>query len=439
MASFVDLCRFNPTLGGTTDFVYSTAVAGCQSPAAANVLNGVNYKLYAVSADLSQWEIYQGAYNSSTGTFPRTTVLYNSLGTGSAAGQSGAGTKINFSTVPQVAVVGLAEDAVTVDVTALAPQGRLTLQSGSSVMTANQTAKSTIYYDSHVGANVWIYNGSVFAPFTIAGDEISMGLDAVTPHVASGSLYDVFAVNNAGALAIGIGPAWSSSSARGTGSGTTQLQKLKGIWTNANALTNCWGGASGTTNYGSIAANQATYLGTFYATANGQTGMAFSATAAGGGANVLGLWNAYNRESVGAISMDSASSWTYNSTTWRKADNNANNSISYVDGLAQSTVEARYSVAMDGGNASQNQIAIVGCALNWTSGAPTWNALLGQGGSQATAGTTQGSVSADNAFLPSLGFNVINAVEATASTNTVTFYGTGDAGQSQALRAFLRM
>ena len=55
MASFVDLCRFNPTLGGTTDFVYSTAVAGCQSPAAANVLNGVNYKLYAVSADLSQW------------------------------------------------------------------------------------------------------------------------------------------------------------------------------------------------------------------------------------------------------------------------------------------------------------------------------------------------------------------------------------------------
>ena len=111
----VDLCRFNPTLGGTTSWVYSTAVAGCQSPALSNVQNALPYKVYAVSADLSQWEISQGVYNSSTGTFPRTTVLYNSLGTGTAAGQSGAGTLINFSTVPQVAVVGLAEDLLAFD------------------------------------------------------------------------------------------------------------------------------------------------------------------------------------------------------------------------------------------------------------------------------------------------------------------------------------
>jgi hypothetical protein len=106
----VDLCRFNPTLGGTTSWVYSTAVAGCQSPSLANMQNGLPYKVYAVSADLSQWEISQGVYNSSTGTIPRTVVLYNSLGTGTAAGQSGAGTLINFSTVPQVAVVALMED-----------------------------------------------------------------------------------------------------------------------------------------------------------------------------------------------------------------------------------------------------------------------------------------------------------------------------------------
>jgi hypothetical protein len=110
MAAFLDLCRFIPTLGGTTDFVFSSAVGGCQSPSAAGAQNGVKYKCYAVSTDLTQWEIFEGAYNSGAGTFPRTTVLYNSSGTGTAAGQSGAGTKISFSTVPQVSVVGIAED-----------------------------------------------------------------------------------------------------------------------------------------------------------------------------------------------------------------------------------------------------------------------------------------------------------------------------------------
>lgn len=116
MAAFADLVRFIPTLGGTTDFIYSSAVGGCQSPALANVQNGVKYKFYAVSADLTQWEVFEGAWNSATSTAPRTTVLYNSSGTGTATGQSGAGTKINFSTVPQVAVIGIAEDLISVEV-----------------------------------------------------------------------------------------------------------------------------------------------------------------------------------------------------------------------------------------------------------------------------------------------------------------------------------
>src|SRR6516165_10521477 len=112
MAAFVDLCRFTPTAGGTTDWTYSIAVSGCQSPSSANVQNGVSYKVYSVSNDQSQWEVSVGVYSSSTGTFARTTVLYNSSGTGTAAGQSGAGAKINFSTIPQVAVVALAEDLI---------------------------------------------------------------------------------------------------------------------------------------------------------------------------------------------------------------------------------------------------------------------------------------------------------------------------------------
>ncbi|WP_316196295.1 MULTISPECIES: hypothetical protein [unclassified Bradyrhizobium] len=115
MAALLDNCRFIPTAGGTGDFTYASQVGGCQSPAAAGALNGVRYKLRAESSDLTQWELFEGAYTASTGTFARTTVLYNSAGTGAASGQSGAGTKINFSTVPQVAVVGLSEDLISIE------------------------------------------------------------------------------------------------------------------------------------------------------------------------------------------------------------------------------------------------------------------------------------------------------------------------------------
>src|SRR3954454_16748099 len=99
MAFFLNACRFNPTAGGTSDWTYSSPVPGCQSPAAAGAVNGRLYKFRAQSADLSQWELGEGAYSS--GTFARTTVLFNSSGTTS---------KINFSTVPEVAIVALAED-----------------------------------------------------------------------------------------------------------------------------------------------------------------------------------------------------------------------------------------------------------------------------------------------------------------------------------------
>jgi hypothetical protein len=100
-SSFIDVCRFNPTAGGTTDWTYSSAVQGYQSPSVAGAVNGATYSYRAESADLSQWEVGTGVYNSGTGVLTRAAVLFNSSGTTS---------KINFSAAPQVAVVALAED-----------------------------------------------------------------------------------------------------------------------------------------------------------------------------------------------------------------------------------------------------------------------------------------------------------------------------------------
>lgn len=101
MALWLDNCRFRPTAGGTGDWTYSSTVAGALSPAGANAVDGGTYRYSAFSADLSQFEIGYGAYNSSTGTFARTAVLFNSAGTTA---------KINFSTTPIVSIVPLAED-----------------------------------------------------------------------------------------------------------------------------------------------------------------------------------------------------------------------------------------------------------------------------------------------------------------------------------------
>jgi hypothetical protein len=105
MAAFLNACRFNPTAGGTTDWTYSSAVNGYQSPGAAGAVSGRLYKYRAESADLSQWEIGEGSWNSGTGVLSRTAVLFNSSGTTS---------KINFSTVPQVAVVAIKEDLISI-------------------------------------------------------------------------------------------------------------------------------------------------------------------------------------------------------------------------------------------------------------------------------------------------------------------------------------
>lgn len=105
MTRFADAVLFIPTLGGTTDWVVSSSVTGYMSPAAAGMVSGATYRYRAESADLSQWEIGFGVYNSGTSTIARTTVTYNSAGTGTQPGQSGAGSKINFSTVPSISVV----------------------------------------------------------------------------------------------------------------------------------------------------------------------------------------------------------------------------------------------------------------------------------------------------------------------------------------------
>lgn len=150
-SSLLDVCRFNPTAGGTTDWTYSSAVTGYQSPSAAGAVNGATYSYRAESSDLSQWEVGFGTFNTGTGVLARSTVLFNSSGTTS---------KINFSAAPQVAIVALAED-LTVTRAATAAEQEAASSAVAAVTPSTQhrhpsAPKAWVYFDGKTGATATV-------------------------------------------------------------------------------------------------------------------------------------------------------------------------------------------------------------------------------------------------------------------------------------------
>jgi collagen type VII alpha len=307
--------------------------------------------------------------------------------------------------------------------TNLAPGGRLSLSSTAAVQATDVAGGTSIYY-------LPMYHPYLpVVGLTLPSAGVSLALDSNTGHTgyqASGSLYDLFLYDDSGTLVLGTGPAWSSTSARGTGAGTTQIDQttVAGIWTNTNSMTLRFGSASGNTLTAS--AGTALYVGTMYASANGEcTCEFFPAPASGGSNTIVGLFNAYNREPGSARSQDSSTGWTYSSATWRKTDNNANNRVSYVDGLNVIRLHTLCTVLATPANPPSGDNCLIGVNLNSTTATPT--SATQMGASSATVLLIN-----DNFFAPTLGFNYIQAMEADPeATYGVDFFGSANSVQQQ--------
>jgi hypothetical protein len=239
-----------------------------------------------------------------------------------------------------------------------------------------------------------------------------------TSNQTSGNIYDLFVFLNSSVVTIGSGPAWSSStpgsSSRGTGAGTTQLQQTDGLWVNANSITL----KNGSTSYSSIPVGEATYVGSVYMTANGQTQFNIKPGPANGGSNnYVGIWNAYNRVVLATISRDNSGAYTYGSNTWREMDGSANNRISWIDGLGQTSVRA--GVKTLAGTANATAQINVGVTLNSTSAAPN---IYATGVSPtSTLGDDYTTFSSEETFPPLIGFNYLQAMEQSGNAVTATF------------------
>lgn len=261
---------------------------------------------------------------------------------------------------------------------------RLTLISGTAVMTSDQTAKTNIYATPYNGNNCSFYNGSS-AWTSLSFSETTLSLSGLT----SNTNYDVFGYNNSGTMAVEA-LSWSSSSAR-----ATALVLQDGVWVKSGATTR-------------------RYLGSFRTTnTTGQTEFSgFTGTPAAGGTEAkLFLFNAQNRVRFTAYSRDSTDSWTH-AATWRNANNSATMRVSYITGLADQDLAASYSCLAAGGTTTA-----VGVGVNGSS-----NYTGDSGVEGAITSTIRGTWRGQSA----IGLNYVQALE--YSSGTGTFYG--DAGGS---------
>lgn len=318
---------------------------------------------------------------------------------------------------------------IIIETPAQPPQGRLTLATGTPVMTASVVNATTIYYDCYHGGSVPVFNGTYDIELSIGSCEISTALQAAGSGVVNAAgVFDVWAINDSGALALcvatnGSGGGWASdtggsNTARGTGY-TMLNSTLRPYITNSNALPNCYNGA---TDKGPIQANRATYLGTFYSVNPGQTSHQYGiiqnsvATAVPG---LFGLWNAYNRVSVSTGLNTGVGNYAFNlGGVWRQVNAETGMQVQYVMGLNEDVVT---------GNHSQLGIANPGGACLFSIGVDSITAPSTDASTAYSQVTVFSEIPSFYNGYPGAGLHTVTALETTigAACTVANFGGVG--------------
>jgi hypothetical protein len=267
-------------------------------------------------------------------------------------------------------------------------------------MTSDVAGATTVYYTPYVHQFVPLYDGASFV-MTDIGGQLSQETTDTTKSpaaVTTNANYDLFVWNDSGTFRCTRGPAWSSGTARGTGAGTTELERVQGILINKQAITN------------GPAAQRGTYVGTVRSNGSSQIDFSLGGVSSGGAAGVIGVWNMHNRSAWGAFVGDSTDSWGYTSTTIRAANNSSTMRVSYVTGFDEGMVSAIYAA----GFTTSGSAGRCGVGYDRTNGF------------DGAVFVPSGSVQLPGYFTrtPGLGFHFVSAVE--RGNTGVTFYG--DAG-----------
>lgn len=291
-----------------------------------------------------------------------------------------------------------------------APGGRISLTSGVALPAADVVGATTIYYIPCAGGTVPVFNGTEMHAVDM-GAGLSLPLDVSSGHAGYhqvGRNFDLFAVVVGGVLRLGTGPSWNSGSgsdvARGTGAGSTELQLKNGFWTNKNAISVRIGAASG--DVLAVAANQATYLGSFRATADGQATDAERARL---------VYNAYNQAIRRVAVTDVGTSHSYATQTFRIFNNDNANKIDVLFGLAGG------SASLQALNLVTNSTATVRIPTNGV-GLDGASAILSTGLQKAISSVANETVQAICDASIGMGYHFLAWLERGAGADAQTWY-----------------
>jgi hypothetical protein len=322
------------------------------------------YKLRAVtSADALIWEYddIDTSLTSGSGAL--------AISAGGTSATTAAGARTALGVASQTDVDDLAADIATLTSSLQAlvssPQGRLTLTSATPVLASGVSAGTSVYYTPYCGNQIPIWDNTQFNLATFA--ELTLTLNA--NHLAN-AIYDLFVWKESGVVTIGTGPAWNTATAgagaRGSGAGTTEIERTAGLWTNANDMTT----RNGATTY-TVGENLGTYVGTL--SMDGTNGQA-SCLLNWGVSRRWAVWNAYNRVPVVMRAGEAAASWYYNTAnTYRAANGNAVNNCELVVGLPEERLLAMITQTVEPSDAGAGSACLTGIGYNSTtvvSGAP---------------------------------------------------------------------
>ncbi len=284
------------------------------------------------------------------------------------------------------------------DLLALAthPGGRLTLETGVAVGTG--TGATAVRYAPYQHEKIHLYDGTRWKWYTFA--ELSQATTDNTKSpaaVANNTNYDVFVWDDSGTLRATRGPAWSSSTSRGTGAGTTELEVFTGRYVNKVAITN------------GPAARCGLYVGTVRSDGSAQVN---------DNQAKRHVWNMYNRVlRAMRCATETTDTWTYTTETLRQANANAANQLDFVRGLDEDMVRA--SVVAFAQNTSEVAV-IAGIGLDSTS-------TLAAGCLAAPVGTSSSAIPAapraEWVGTPGLGRHTLTWLEWSTALGTTNFYG----------------
>jgi hypothetical protein len=280
-----------------------------------------------------------------------------------------------------------------------APGGRLSASSSLSLPVDDTTTAGSLFYLPHASANMPIYTGTKWRDRSI-GSGLSVALNNTTKNPAAAvlnSIYDWFVWDDAGTLRLSHGPAWSSATARPTGPGTSEIERVGGLYVNKYAITNA------------CAANRGTWVGTTRTNASVEIPDTQSKRL---------LWNAYNRVARSLFKAYNAANWSYTSATIRQANADAAHQIETLCGLAAGAINL--SLECNAGNSTSTaRAALIGIGLNSTTAFLT----AARGRATVTDTLTMEMHGRHVAELP-VGYSYWTMLEAAAGTDTQTFNGT---------------